>query len=844
MSKYLIHLVSHTHWDREWYLPFEVMRLRLVDMMNRLLNILETNPAFKFFTLDGQTVILEDYLEIRPDTEGKLKKYIKEGKILVGPWYTLPDEFLVSGEALIRNLLTGMRIAKKFGRVMKTGYLPDMFGHISQLPQILLGFDIPIAILWRGIEKLKAEYILQGPDGSKVFLFRLNPKSGYSNGLHILESIEEFNNFRQKEISRSGSHHLLFMYGGDHRFPDSNLPKLIEKISLSLEDADLIQSDLEVYTKSVRKEMKSLETIGGEQREGLRYAPILPGVLSSRVYLKQRNEEMQILLERWVEPFSTINLLFGGKCKRDIVRKAWKYLLQNHAHDSICGCSLDDVHLDMERRFSWVEEIGKRTLSESLGGIVQNIDIPENSVVVLNPLNWERGGRVDVTIEFANGEEFILTDGDDEIPYEIMDREVVDKERTKTKISFYASSIPSVGYKTYFIKKGKGSFSNQIESGDRWAENENLRMEIEKNGTLTLLDKKTNEIYKGLAYFEDSGDNGDEYNYSPTPDNASLDTVGTEAQIKKEQNSPCVRFKVKKIFRIPNGLTRRKTRSKKMVNLEIASLITLLPSSRRVEIETLVINKAKNHRLRVMFPTGVKTMSFFTFSKFDCIERKVKDLPSSENWVEKPTGNFPFDNFIDVHSGKRGLAVLSNETKEGEIVKSSVVALTLLRCVGDLSRDDLVTRRGHAGYPIPTPGAQCHGKYRFKYAILPHAGNWKEAGVLRESLEHSVDLKTVFNDQPQHGYLPKEFSFLSISPPELVLSSFKLAEDSDFLVLRVYNPTKEKKEGKVRLFKPVKQVYLSNLNEEKKKPIQVKDGIITIIVKGKKIVTLLLSMRG
>ncbi|PIP13836.1 MAG: alpha-mannosidase, partial [bacterium (Candidatus Stahlbacteria) CG23_combo_of_CG06-09_8_20_14_all_40_9] len=186
MNKYVIHIVSHTHWDREWYLPYETMRLRLVDMMDTLLGIMDSDSDYRYFTLDGQTVVLEDYLEIRPEMREKLRNYIKDGRILVGPWYTLPDEFLVSGEALVRNLLLGHRIASDFGRVIETGYLPDMFGHISQLPQILCGFGISTAVLWRGVGGEEAEYILQGPDGSEVFLCRLEPERGYSNGHDIL----------------------------------------------------------------------------------------------------------------------------------------------------------------------------------------------------------------------------------------------------------------------------------------------------------------------------------------------------------------------------------------------------------------------------------------------------------------------------------------------------------------------------------------------------------------------------------------------------------------------------------------------------------------------------------
>jgi len=856
MNKCVIHLVAHTHWDREWYLPYEAMRLRLVDMIDALLIIMDGDSEYKYFTLDGQTVMLEDYLEIKPEMREKLREYIRQGRIFVGPWYTLPDEFLVSEESLIRNLLLGHRIARDFGRVTKIGYLPDMFGHISQLPQILRGFDIPVAVLWRGIEGKRAEYILKGPDGSKVFLCRLDPERGYSNGSDVLgqgkNSPPDLINFKEKEAKRSRTHHLLLMNGSDHKFPDPQTPSLLNKVNSSLDDVDIIQSNLENYIECVRREIKDIDILYGEQRGGLKFAPILPGVISSRIYLKQRNEDMQILLERWVEPFSSINLLCSGNYKKEVIRQAWKYLLQNHAHDSICGCSIDEVHLDMERRFSWVGEMGECILSESLEGIIQNMDIPGKSVVVFNPLNWERNGYVEVSIELAKGEDFILTDGKNEIPYTIIGKKDIDKtilapqihieKRTKVRIGFEAKAVPPVGYRTYIIKRGGRSFPSLLYSGDNWAENGNLRVEIKKDGTLTILDKNTKEVYKGLGYFEDSGDSGDEYNFSPPLGDIALYSNGIVVQIKKEEEPFFVRFRVKKKFRVPEGLTKRRSRSEKMVNLEIESLITLLATSRRVDVETVVVNKAKNHRLRVMFPTGIKSSSFVTHSKFDCIERRVEDLLPAEDWVEKPTGTFPFDKFIDISLGKRGLAILTKGTKEGELIDDSVAALTLLRCVGDLSRDDLVTRRGHAGPAIPTPGAQCPGVYRFRYAILPHSGNWEETGVLKRSLEHSVDLRAVFNERTRDGDLPKRLSFLFITPPELILSAFKLAEDSDALILRLYNLAEEKKKGEIRLFKSPKRVYLSNLNEEKKGSIQMSGSIIPITVGGKEIVTFLLYM--
>ena len=187
-KQYEIHLISHTHWDREWYLTFQQFRMRLVKLVDSLLHILETNPEFSHFNFDGQTIVLEDYLEIKPQNRERLEKYIQEGKIAVGPWYILPDEFLVSPEATVRNLLLGHKIAKVFGQVMKIGYIPDPFGHLSQMPQILRGFDIDNIILWRGFggeaEQTDSEYYWEGPDGSRLLLIHF-PSIGYSETLHF-----------------------------------------------------------------------------------------------------------------------------------------------------------------------------------------------------------------------------------------------------------------------------------------------------------------------------------------------------------------------------------------------------------------------------------------------------------------------------------------------------------------------------------------------------------------------------------------------------------------------------------------------------------------------------------
>ncbi|MFZ2095000.1 MAG: hypothetical protein WAV05_00030, partial [Anaerolineales bacterium] len=225
-----LHLVSHTHWDREWYLTFQQFRLKLVHLMDHLLEIFENNAEYKYFLLDGQTIILEDYLEIRPERESEIVQYIKQGRLFIGPWYISPDEFLISPEAHIRNLLEGDRLCQKYGGKMSIGYLPDTFGHIGQMPQILQGFGITEACAWRGLEDQPCELNWEAPDGSSVLLSFL--RESYSNAANLTTSDPDKFTKEIQELSlslsaSSLSGQILLMNGTDHMEPSDDLTNAI-----------------------------------------------------------------------------------------------------------------------------------------------------------------------------------------------------------------------------------------------------------------------------------------------------------------------------------------------------------------------------------------------------------------------------------------------------------------------------------------------------------------------------------------------------------------------------------------------------------------------------------------
>ena len=401
-------LVSHTHWDREWYLSFQQFRAKLVEMMDALLALLEREPRFTSFTLDGQTVLLEDFLEVRPEKRADIRERVRQGRLLVGPWYTVPDEFLVSAEALIRNLMLGHRIANEFGEAMKVGYLPDSFGQTAQLPQILQGFGIRAAVFWRGVgdEPGKSEFRWRAPDGSTVLAVHL--PEGYGNGADLPAEgealVERLAGVREQLAASATTDYLLLMNGGDHKWPQENLPQALALANEVLEDATLVQGILPDYITAVEEADPPLPTVEGELRCA-KYAYLLPGTLSSRMPLKQHNAAIQTLLERWAEPFAAWAWMLRHPCPRGLLWQAWKYLLQNQAHDSICGCNVDAVQRDMEVRFAWAEEIGEEVVKRSLQAIAGRIDtaapteIPLIPIVVFNPLNVPRSDVATISFQ-------------------------------------------------------------------------------------------------------------------------------------------------------------------------------------------------------------------------------------------------------------------------------------------------------------------------------------------------------------------------------------------------------------------------------------------------------------
>ena len=899
-EKLLITMIPHTHWDRAWYCTFQQFRTRLVRLIDRLIRLLEGQPEYTTYMLDGQMLILEDYLEIRPRKNERIKQLIKQGRIQVGPWYVLMDEFLVSPESLIRNLMLGFRLAEELGGGMREGYVPDGFGHIAQLPQILKGFGIESAIFWRGMgnegERLGSEFFWEAPDGSTVLTIWM--PQGYHNVSNLgyalywgdtsqmefsmeyaLERIERALD-NAEPFAQTGAR--LLMNGVDHQEAQKELPEIISAANRQLKGRGIIrQGTISDHITEVRSQSKGrLERFRGEFRWG-RYSEILQGVYATRLYIKQNNHRIETLLERYAEPLTAASWLMERDADKNhlppLLWTAWRWLIKNHPHDDIYGCSIDQVHEEMGFRFSQAEQIANTVIRDSLRSISRQVDFSSQNgtpLLVYNPLNWSRkemvSGFIDFDFDDSRVEQFYLVDGQgNPVPFqnlmteEHFSLEVIKPNRKKRVHVLFQGDVPSCGYRAYYAVQGKPSLSNKtnLRILERGAENEYLRFRIGEDGSLSVDDLVTGARYKDLHIFADVEDAGDEYSYSPCLKSETITSRDSKACLERIEKGPLkVSYRIRIPLNIPEGLRDdRKARSEKRGPLIITSILTLYEGQPGLYVITELDNQARDHKLSVSFPTGINAQKVYTDGHFMVVERDI-DLPREEGWIEDPVPMMHQRAFVDISSGERGLAIINKglpavEVTRDEAAAEVLISLTLLRCVGWLSRDDLITRRTSAGPIIETPGGQCLGFYKYECMILPHKGDWHEVyrcaysfnsplTLTRADTHEGLELKemNITGDDPSRvkavpwkrsGAFPDSLSWIELKAESLVISAMKRSDCHEGIIVRGYNLDQTEAVGRLSFFQPLAKAYRVNLNEERIEPLAIQnDGSVAFKVKG------------
>ncbi len=874
-------VVSETHWDREWYHPFQEFRFHLVRLARQLVDILRARPDYRAFVFDGQTVVIPDVLEVARELEEPLRELACTGRIRFGPWYVLPDEFLVSAESLVRNLHYGHRIAERFGGPMKIGYVPDGFGHPAQLPQVFAGFDIRRVVLWRGMgeeaEDLGTEFWWEALDGTQALTVWM-PR-GYGNFANLgyptnwgdvrgyRPSVEEADKRLREQLAilrkYSRCDVYLLMNGLDHLPPQPELPDLLFALQKKHPDLEIRHGTFEDVFDEIEGRLDlvaPLKVYQGEFNSG-KHAVILQGVYSTRVYLKQANFELETALVHYVEPFVALGLMFGGDPGwRNFVDYAWLELMKNHPHDDICGCSVDAVHRNNEHVYEQVRQVVRKLESETLRHLGWQIDLQKQEgtpFVAWNTAEFERNEWVEAELWFDGSDETAsafrleLSDGR-EVPFVPLEERVEEgmdyltPYRKRVVRGFVRlAELPPTGWQTFYAVSGTPSKPKgrlRVDEKAREIENEFLVLRVHEDGTFDLVDKSTGNRFEGLHWLEDTEDVGDEYDYSPAENSLALDTRGSTAEIEiRDLSGVVAEVLVKRRWELPESFDReRGERSAQRVPVEITTRLRVRDGSPRVDVETVVDNWARDHRMRVHFPTGVVTDFADVDEQFAIIHRRIA-LPLEKEPLQPPVPTRHFQRFVSLGKNGRGFAVVARGLHEYEVLDGGDLAITLFRSVGWLSRDDLLTRKGNAGWSRPTPEAQCLKRMKFEYAILAHSGDVRADDVRNQLIGFllpvrvaranwvpsiGIDLpkdKRPIKDDPvfeRTGRLPERGSVVRIEGEGIVLSSLKPAWRTEGLVIRVYSVNHVSTEATLTCQWPLRKVFEVNLNEEYQRTVE------------------------
>lgn len=946
-------VISGTHWDREWRYTADQSLLRLTDLMDELLRILESNPDYACFHLDGGTVVIEDYLAVRPENTERLRKLMRERRVISVPWYTLPELNTVAPEATIRNLLVGKRSADAFGGGMSTGYTATSYGQISQMPQIYHGFGCTTAMSYRGTNKYQVPPIChwESPDGTRIYHIRcfdevtrnnwfyfphyelvlgkdprdlrlkyhkdnipihMADETLYGCAFQVLQENYAYN--EDPEKMRSAIRHLaqltepqrigrnlLALDMEDNAIPYYLMTKLLQALTAVQDEYNFELGELDDYVAECLAAVNDEEL--PVQVGEMRYAAIIAGyngllgaTHSSRVKLKLLNHQAERELIAVAEPLSALSAMLGGEYMRSLLDRAWLSLLKNHAHDSICGAAIDEAHEDMLFRFRNTRQLANETSRKACEQLWTRIDTARNfsgddlTITFFNSQLMPRTGVApaiidtpiadfgDVFIEPCTGAGPILEgiDVDELITYnyfDIIDEQgnnvpyaVTEKEEIKIEAECKLDSnavaydlvrhrmlidvdVPPLGYRTYALRPRKREYIHDPKVGDDrpllatsegTLENEFLAVRINPNGTFDLTDKETGKVTPGMHYFVDNGNVGNTHQKKAPLRDEAITSLGCAARISLVENNKLRgAWRIELALRIPAGADLDgRNRLHETVELPITTFITLRKGSQRLEIKTRFNNQARDHQLRVMFPTDINTDYAYAEAPFDVVKRAIQWQVTAENHE----GHFPFQpmqNFIDLTDGQRGLALLSKGLREYEVVddKRRTLAITLMRGhrAYMLANKGLMTPEEYA----KNPGQHSLGEFEMEYALHVHAGDWQQGGVVNEAIDFNTPWRIV-QGVPVEGRLPVTQSLITVTPNDCIhLSALCQAEDGNGFILRVWNSADRGIETAITTALPIREITKVRMDETETLQTLARVGeAFTLNLRGKEIATL------
>ncbi len=846
-----IHVVPHSHWDREWYFTTSRSKIYLMKDLGDVIETLEKDPDFKYYMVDAQGSLLDDYLKWKPEDKERMMHLVKNHKLIIGPWYTQSDQLVISGESIVRNMYYGMKSCEALGGYMNVGYVPDSFGQSGNMPQIYRQFGIEDTLFWRGVsdDMVKhTDFNWRGDDGSVVYATQI--PNGYYIGGNIPEEESDSAAFWKKEClekagGRSATNQIYFPNGFDQAPIRKNLPELIKKRNQADPENEYVISCIEDYIRDVKAQKPDLEEVQGELLVA-KHMRIHRSIFSSRSDLKAMNTYIQNYVVNILEPLLTMSYQLGNAYPHETMKDLWKLLFENAAHDSIGSCISDTANEDVYVRYKQVRDIAINLVELHTRLIATSIkNDAKMTFTIFNTLPKQRS-EITIAKVYMPGTDFALVDEQGhKISYTIISkRDLTDYVLSQTiklnpSAQFYVPTsvveatiaidtkdIPSFGYKQYSLISEESSHEAIKELS--LLENKYYRIKIEEDGTLTIQDKINQYVYKNQAILEENGDDGDSFNYSPPRQDMVIQSVHhlTSKTIKGSDlyQEAILTYSLP----VPKNLEER-AQGKAECLLPVTLTVSLRKDAQIIDFHVHVENNVLSHRLCILFDSHLATKGNYADEQFGCIQREnyneeqmnqylssLKNKPTEKSnkvlelvnwsndqssWQEPPVSIEPTQSFVSLATKERGIAVLPQGVREYEIIGDtfSTIRLTLFRTYGYMGKENLLYRPGRASGEriIETPAGQLLKPLDFSLGMMTFDGDFNKAHVAMKAKEYNTNMIVKEYAPFLNGRLIFSEQEIKGTQPqtfslfdiegEAIVSALKKAEDHQGYIIRLYN---------------------------------------------------------
>jgi len=861
-------MVSHTHWDREWYQPASVFRQRLIPLIDSLLAS-GREPRTPFL-LDGQAIVLADYLAVRPEQRDRLHQRLISGELEAGPWYVLADNLIPSGEAIIRNLQAGARVMASFGvAAPQVAYCPDSFGHPAMMPAIAHGFQMKAAIVWRGLGgpmHPRADTVRWvSPDSSSVVAYHL-PPDGYEVGSGLpIDTNGAEHRWRQLAAmwrQRNATGVVLLPHGADHhaRQIDTHLAAQLLGTAAQGDDARVEQSSLTDFTRAMVDAVgeSDLPCVHGELRNSYGYTWTLQGTFGTRAAQKRRNARLERGLLCDVEPWLVLAWLHGGASAHAVspaaqlslsqlvplLNAAWEAVLRTHPHDTLCGCSTDDVAraMDVAQRDIGSQTRGLRDAAMQLAlghdavRARERVPLVTPAVVVRNRSARARSGVAELLLidtladvhigprSAASGisRPVALTDrADGPVRFRISDvatqslgRSRVEHHRRESpqhypdddlvrvqRVLAWVPQVPAFGARVFgtdlstdhvaTAAEGPPTVRCETSGGAIVLDNGHLRVECSADGVTILADGR---VLSHALTLDTTTDAGDSYTSSLRGMPRSLKLVrvnaGANGPLRASVRLRWVIAGARGGDRVPTdiesatGFARASRRRRESIVVDTE--LSLDAGAPHVRCVVRGWNRCRDQKLRIRWHTDVLNGVVRADAAFGPVERIAIPESNASLVAESPPSTMPLHRWVSLANDRCGVALISDGLAEVS-VDAGDIAVTLVRAIGELSRGDLPERPGHAGWPCQTPASQSLGRFRASFALMPH-GVWNSDALDRvEQASDDVLVPLTGESWRDYAGASRSWSGPTLSGATLRATAVTVTQDGTALLLRVSN---------------------------------------------------------